>query len=370
MRIGIDARFFGPIGKGLGRYTEKLIQHLEGIDHEHEYRIFLRRENFDTYQPKNARFTKILAPFTWYTLQEQLAFPRVLARERLDLMHFPHFNVPVRYRGPFVVTIHDLILTRFPTQRATTLGPLTYAVKRLAYRFVIRSALKRARRILTVTQYSKRQILAHFPAIPDGKITVSYEGVDGLAQGKAHALPPGVSEPYLLYVGNAYPHKNLETLLEAFQQFLDDGGRAMLVFVGKSDYFYERLAAYASELGIADRIHFAGYVDDAALAALYRHAAVYVIPSLEEGFGLPPLEAMAHGVPVAASRVSCLPEVLGEGALYFDPKDRKDMAAALKRIFSDTVLRERLIRTAKTVVLPRYSWKSMAQEVKSLYESV
>src|SRR4030042_5629936 len=121
MRIGIDARFFGSIGKGLGRYTQKLIENLEKIYEHNHYFIFLRRGNWNEYRPRKKNFTKVLADVPWYSLREQIEMPRIIRKCGLDLVHFPHFNVPVGYRGKFVVTIHDLILLRYPTKKASAL---------------------------------------------------------------------------------------------------------------------------------------------------------------------------------------------------------------------------------------------------------
>ncbi|MDO8311247.1 MAG: glycosyltransferase family 1 protein, partial [Sideroxyarcus sp.] len=367
MRIGIDARFYGPIGKGLGRYTAKLIEHLAETADAHAYRIYLRRENFSDYTPPDARITKVLAPYSWYSFEEQIRFPLQLLREPIDLMHFPHFNVPLLYRRPFIVTIHDLILTRFPTRRATTLGSVAYAAKRKAYDVAIRSALHRAKHILTVSQYSKQQIQNHFPEVPPAKIIVTYEGVDDLATRSDAALPEKYPERYFLYVGNAYPHKNLERLLEAFALFAKSTQDVSLVLVGKPDYFYDRLEQHAKKLGIAGKVVFAGYVDDKTLAALYQHAISYVIPSLEEGFGLPPLEAMQYKTPVISSRASCMPEILGKGAVYFDPLNIQDIANSMQHILEDDRLRNDVVTRGSTEVLPRYSWKKMAKETKALY---
>ena len=133
MKIGIDARFFGSIGKGLGRYTQKLIENLEKIDNENQYVVFLRKENFDEYQPRNKKFQKVLANYQWYTFSEQIKMPLLLNKFNIDLVHFPHFNVPFFYRKKFVVTIHDLILLEFPTVRGTTLNPFFYKIKFLEF---------------------------------------------------------------------------------------------------------------------------------------------------------------------------------------------------------------------------------------------
>ncbi|MEK9151989.1 MAG: glycosyltransferase, partial [Patescibacteria group bacterium] len=173
MRIGIDARFYGTIGKGLGRYVSELIRRLEEVDRDNEYLIFLRQANWDAYAPGNPRFRKVLAEFPWYGWSEQLWYPLWLKRFRIDLMHFPHFNVPFLYRRPFVVTIHDLILLSHPTPRATTLGPMLYRIKYAAYWLVIGRAVRDARAILTVSMYSKNEILRQFPAAGKKEITVT-----------------------------------------------------------------------------------------------------------------------------------------------------------------------------------------------------
>lgn len=340
MRIGIDARFYGPVGKGLGRYTARLIGHLErALPVEDECFVFLRRENFDSYRPENPRFRKVLADYPWYTFREQLLFPFLLRKYRLDLVHFPHFNVPVLYRRPFVVTIHDLILLRHPTVRNTTKSVLTYRAKYLAYRLAIGSAIRRARKILTVSRFTERDISSQYPGSA-GRIVVAYEGCDLPVEedGSGGEVPiRGILKPYFLYVGNAYPHKNLEAFIPLAKRFPD----VRFVLVGREDYFYRRLARRAEEDG-ADNIVFAGFVPDSGLVPLYRDAVGYVFPSLYEGFGLPPLEAMRVGTPVIASDRGSLPEILGDAALFFDPDRKGDLPRQVGRVLGDASLREEL----------------------------
>lgn len=383
MKIGIDARFYGPGGKGLGRYTQKLIEYLEAIDDTNEYVVFLRRENFAAYVPRQPNFQKALAEYRWYGLGEQLWYPLLLCRHAFDLMHFPHFNVPLFYRRPFVVTIHDLILLRYPTARNTTRSLPLYRLKYLAYRTVIASAIRRARRIITVSRFTERDILAHYPESA-GKIRVTYEATEA---------PTAVSEPereqellerlrlttsegetvagvggryarirlYCLYVGNAYPHKNLDRLLAAAKRLTD----LRFVLVGKEDYFFRRLMAEARRQAIANVI-FAGYVEDRDLGTLYRNATLYLFPSLYEGFGLPPLEAMAYGLPVIASSLGSLPEILGEAAQYVDPREEGSLERAIGSLLADVTARERL-RERGFRRIAQYSWKRMAQQTLDVY---
>jgi glycosyltransferase involved in cell wall biosynthesis len=298
-------------------------------------------------------------------------YPLWLRKFRLDLMHFPHFNVPFLYRRPFVVTIHDLILLGHPTARATTLGPLTFALKFLAYRFVIARGMRDARAVITVSESVRREILERFPFMRGRKIAVTYEAVAPSVESAEGSAPraEAVAKPFLLYVGNAYPHKNLERLLAAFASFRKRGfGDRELVLVGSPDYFYDRLRHDTARLGLDANVTFFGRATDAELAALYRRAEAYVFPSLCEGFGLPPLEAMANGLPVASSDAAAMPEILGDAALYFDAKDPERIADALAEIVTDADLRARLTGKGRDRVAA-YDWRDCAQKTLDVYLS-
>jgi len=342
MRIGIDARFYGPIGKGLGRYTARLIEHLERILPEgDECIVFLRRENFDAYHPGCPRFRKVLADYPWYSFREQVLFPILLGRHRLDLVHFPHFNVPLLYRRPFVVTVHDLILLRYPTVRNTTRSVITYRLKFFAYRLVIGSAVRRARRVLTVSRFTERDIVREYP-VAAGKIVVAYEGCDlpkTDPAGEDDAPVHDILEPYFLYVGNAYPHKNLEAFIPLSGKFPD----IRFVLVGREDHFYGRLKTLVKASG-ADNVVFLGSVPDGTLVRLYEGARALVSPSLYEGFGLPALEAMRLGTPVIAAARGSFPEVLGDAALFFDPDREGDLERAVGMLSADPRLADDLSR--------------------------
>jgi glycosyltransferase involved in cell wall biosynthesis len=176
MKIGIDARFFGAKDKGPGKYTENLIKELEKIDFKNQYFIFLRKKRWDEYNPQNPNFKKVLANYEWYSWKEQLLFPFKIRKYKLDLMHFTHFNAPIFYRGKFIITIHDLILRHFPTSRKNLRNFLFYPFKELAYRIAFGRAVRRAEKIIAVSQYTKDDILKYYKINPD-KIKVIYEGV-------------------------------------------------------------------------------------------------------------------------------------------------------------------------------------------------
>jgi len=371
MRIGIDARFYGPLGKGLGRYTQKLIENLEKLDNQNQYFIFLKKENFADYQPKNPNFQKVLADYRWYTLKEQLRMPQLLNKYKLDLVHFPHFNVPLFYRKKFVVTIHDLILLHFPTLRSTTLNPLFYWFKFLAYKFVIRSTIRRSEHIITVSNFTKKDILDNY-AVAEDKISVTYEAGEDfcslkIGQEKNILKKYGIIKPYLLYVGNAYPHKNLDKLILEFSQFQNENKDYHLVLVGKEDYFYRQLKKFVEERKSKNTI-FPGHISDCDLDVVYRKADLYVFPSLYEGFGLPPLEAMAKGVPVLSSDHPCMREILGDSALFVDAKVKDGLASGIRKIMTDKNLRLELIQKGYQQCR-KYSWPAMAKKTWQLYQN-
>lgn len=371
-RIGIDARFYGPLGKGLGRYTEEIVNNITKLDPDNEYVIFLRRENFSAFERGGPQVKKVLADIKWYGLAEQIIFPFYIWRQRLDLMHFPHFNVPIFCPVKFIVTVHDLILIKFPTLRATTLGPLIYKIKSLSYKIVISLAIKRSKKALTVSAYTKKEIVKQFKTDPD-KIILTYEGVAELAKVNEpveinKALNKyNISQPYLLYVGNAYPHKNLEGLIKVFSEINKDRPDLKLILVGKEDYFYSRLKEYAKSF--SGNIIFPGYIPDNELKELYSKAILYVFPSFYEGFGLPPLEAMAYGLAVVSSNKTCLPEILGSAALYFNPSDKMDMRYAIEKALADKNLREDLKNRGYRQA-EKYSWKDCAEKTLGVYKNL
>lgn len=375
MHIGIDARFFGPHETGLGRYTVELVLNLIRLDSSLRLSLIVR----DAAQPGLPRDPRVrlkVFPYRWYSVAEQVRLPSLLRRLNVDLLHFPHFNVPLLSPKPFVVTVHDLILHDFPTDRATTLSATGYALKRFAYRVVISRALARAARICTVTHTSAAALRSRFPRSAD-KVVVTYEGPSDLAahdDGQSDAVlirALNVAPPFLFYVGNAYPHKNLALLLDVLPQLRAAHSTLQLVIAGADDFFHRRLRAEAAARGLRNPqdVVFSGFVTDRQLVALYRQAAVYVFPSRAEGFGLPGLEAMSFGVPVAAARASCLPEVFGSAAAYFDPDDPREAVRVIDRFLSDAEVRKRYVERGHHQVA-RYSWQRLAAETLAVYRSV
>jgi len=370
MRIGIDARMYGPGFTGIGRYTYELIRHLALLDLVNEYVVFLRKEAFDSFVPPNSRFSKVLADFPHYSLAEQMSFLRVLNREHLDLMHFCHFNAPLFYHRPSVVTIHDLTLSFFPGKKMNSW------FRRFAYQWVLKTVTRKARKIIAVSQNTQKDLEDLFH-IPKSTISVIYNGVD-----PAFATPSnlnratvaeqfGLRKPYFLYTGVWRDHKNVVGLIHAFHGlWKEGGGQYQLAITGRPNPSYPEIPETIKALGLESEIRLTGLVTDEELKALYQHALAYVFPSFYEGFGFPPLEAMMCGIPVAASNTSSTPEVCGEGnALFFSPYNIPEMQQALDRIAHDGALRSQLIENGRAHAR-KFDWGKMASAVLGVYNSV
>lgn len=372
MKIGIDARLYGTKHGGIGRYAQELIKNLERLDSQNQYFVFLSADNFLDYEPAAKNFRKVRADFKVYGFFEQLLFPILLYKYNLDLVHFTHFNAPLLYVKKFIVTIHDLIISHYPSSRATTLHPAVYKLKLGLYDFLIKAVAQKADKIIAVSEFTKKDIVRLLKIKPE-KIQVVYEGVDLPAENgdcAQIAEKLGLNSQFLLYVGSAYPHKNLEKLITAFHLLKKDFPDLQLALVGRNNFFYRRLQQWVrdgSDLKNGESgIVFTDYLNDRDLACLYRRAKAYVFPSLIEGFGLPPLEAQNYDLPVASSNYSCLPEILGESAVYFDPEDPASIASAVRSILIDNELEKKLISAGREN-LKRYSWKKMAKEILALY---
>ena len=384
MTIGIDARFYNEAGPG--RYVKNLLIWLEKIDLENNYVVFLKKSNFEEYVPKSSRFRKVLAPYHWYSLGEQLFFPSLIRKEGVDLMHFTQFNVPFFWFGKFVVTIHDMIIHEYPTIRKGFGAKAIYFIKNLLFTVIFKRACQRAVKILCPSESTKKDLNEKI-GISAEKIVVAYEAVDDYFNSRDVSVEDrlqdeniiggyGANSPYILYIGSMYPHKNMERLISAFKLLKTAYGfSGKLVLIGKESYFTKQLKEVVSKNGLDPEVLFPssshpdGYLSDRETLAFFRNARVYVFPSLKEGFGLSPLEAMALGIPVAVSNVSCMPEISGEAAIYFSPTDVEDMARKIYLLITDEKLREVQIKRG----FDRYryfSWSKMAEATLSVYRKV
>lgn len=359
MRIGIDARFFNE--SGVGRYLRNLIINLQILDKKNQYFIFLLHKDMELFKA-SSNFQKISADFNWYGFAEQYKFPNLLRKYNLDLVHFPHFNVPIFYGGRFVVTIHDLIHQHFSMQRTTTHGSLVYRFKQLGYKRVFKHAINKSSKILAPSKHVRNQLINEWK-INFEKIIVTPEAVDDSLLKGSGKLTEVVKKPYIFFVGNAHPHKNIEGLIKAFLLIKKSLKDLKLVLSGNDHYFWKRLKTENRHDGII----FTGYVSDKELTALYKNAMMFVMPSFEEGFGIPILEAMACQTPVVSSNAGSLPEVGGDAVLYFDPNNIADMTEKISMVLSSEGLRKELIEKGKKRV-KEFSWEKLAKQTLEVYE--
>ncbi len=365
MDIGIDARLYGTRNRGLGRYLVELLPALEQADSSNEYTVFLRKNNESEYQPINPRFKKSLWDVPWYTAREQISFSPL--RGPFDLLHFPHWNVPALLDRPYVVTIHDLILLDFPTERATTHHRFFYQTKYIAFRWLLERVLRRAKAVIAVSHATEAAIRKHFPFVKN--LSVIYEGTPQLSAPVAFPLAErGITKRYILYVGACYPHKNIPVLLDAFAH-IQKTQDVQLVLVGRHDFFWKRVMADAARAGKDKEVVFFGQASDSALAYLYKNAAATIAPSLLEGFAFSALEAMTAHCPVIASRIPCFEELLGGAAHFVDPRSSEDMAVGMTRVLNDASLQSSL-RAAGLECARRYSWARLATELMNLYNQL
>ncbi len=357
MKIGIDCRMYGLKHAGIGRYVLSLVENLLVLDKENEYVLFMRKE-FEEIKSvgRRTKFKIIEVDAAHYSLKEQLLFPFFLYKEKLDLVHFPHFNVPVFYFGKYVVTIHDLIKHTSRGIATTTRSGLVYWPKYFGYKLVFWLAVKRAAMTLVPSRFVKEELVKQYHLDP-GKVRVTYEGVDTKISNKTQILEKyKIQEPYLLYVGSVYPHKNIENLIEAVKIL-----KINLVIVCGRSVFWERLKKKVGEMGAGEIVNLVGFVPDEELSMIYQQAEAFVFPSLSEGFGLPGLEAMVQGTPVAASDIPVFREIYKNAAIYFNPLSSADMADKIKKLLQDKELQQRLKKRGLELA-EGYSWKKMASE--------
>ncbi len=386
MRIGIDCRLWNE--SGVGRYIRNLVYYLQRLDKKNEYVLFVNSKNINEVkgQPPEASLAKggklgvdswkiVPADIRWHTIEEQIKFPDILNKENLDLVHFPYFSVPIFYSGKFVVTIHDLIINQFGTGKASTLPLPFYKIKRLGYKIILKQTVNKAVKIIAVSESTKNDII-RLLGVDAGKIVVTHEGVTSAFSSLASSVQlekPKLdaskldAKRYFLYVGNAYPHKNLERMLEAVAMMKNKGLMINVVMVGREDYFYKKLKEKVKKMNLVNNVIFYGEATDEQLSELYRNAKALILPSLMEGFGLPALEAMANKCLVLASDIAAFREVCREAAIYFNPYDVDDIAKKMKESllndFSKNIAEG--LKRAKM-----FSWRKMAEQTLKVYKEV
>jgi glycosyltransferase involved in cell wall biosynthesis len=367
VRVAIDARKLHDFG--IGTYVRNLLRQLARQGGADTFVIFCGPADTEFIRSLGPQFEPQVERAGNYSVREQISLPLALRRARVDVFHAPHYVVSPLVSCPTVVTIHDCIHLRFPQ----------YLPNRAAYlyaRAFMTIAARRARRVLTVSHASKDDILRYLK-VPEAKVEVIYNAPD-----ERLATPPTEDEigrvrerflltsPFVLYTGNIKPHKNVDRLIEAFSILRRRGVDGVkLLIIGDEMSKYPNLRRLVHRFQLHQQVRFLGFVPDATLAVLYRLAAVFVFPSLYEGFGLPPLEAMASGTPVITSNVSSLPEVVGDAALLIDPMDAGAVADGMARVLGDAALRAELIRRGHERV-KAFSWERSVARTREVYAEV
>ena len=368
MRIGIDARFYGEAGPG--RYTKNIVKHLEKVDKENEYVVFLRKDGFSKYIPQNSNFKKVLAEHMWYSWDEQTRFLWKVLKQNLDLFYVPHFNIPVLYPKRMVTAIPDMIMHTFSTEEGTTLWRPYFRFKKFVYKWVFRWAVARSYKVIVPTKEVFKDFKTIYKNIPGEKFVIATEGIDPdlmnakKVDSKSVLGKYGVSKPYLLYLSSMYEHKNVPRLLEAFKLLVEKYGfNGQLILVGKKDKFSKEIFNKVREMKMEDRIlmpGMRGFIPDEDTVALRKEASVYVFPALKEGFSLTPLEAQYYGLACVISNIPCHREVYADSVQYFDPYDVSDMTENINKVLTSDSLRQELIKRGYERT-KKYDWNHTAE---------
>lgn len=370
-KIGIDARMYGAEQTGIGTYIRNLINNLAFFDKHNQYVIFLSDKEFDNFELPGKNFRKVKVSSHWYSWREQIVLPLQLYREKLDLMHFPHFNTPILYFGRSIVTIHDITPFFFPGHKMNSF------FRKAAFRLVFRSSVKKAQKVIAVSGSTKHDISKHF-GIAGEKIEVVYEGVEDNFKILPNrdkiredlAIRYNIEKPFIFYVGVWRNHKNIVGLLKAFAWIKKDtGNKYQLVLGGKEDPYYPEIQETILSLGLDKDVVRPGFILNSELVLFYNACSIFVIPSFYEGFGLVGLEAMASGVPVVSSNTTSMPEVLGDAALYFDPHNDKEMAGMMIKALSDQNIKLQMIEKGREQA-KKYSWRRMAEKTHKIYLNI
>ncbi len=367
MRVAIDVRKLHDFG--IGTYVRNLLRQLSQLDHDSEYVLLCRSEDRAVVEELGENFRAVTESSGQYSLGEQIAVPLRLGLASPHLFHTPHYVLPVLTPCRSIVTIHDCIHLIFPEYLRNRMAH-TYA------RAMFWTATHRASRILTVSEASKRDILRFF-GVADEKVTVIHNAIDD----RFYKEPPEehivrvreryqLSDRFLMYAGNVKPHKNIERLIDAFVLLRRDGlDDLKLLITGSEISRYATLRRAVHRHNLHKHVRFLGYQSEETLAALYRLADVFVFPSLYEGFGLPPLEAMASGTPVIVSNVSSLPEVVGDAGVLVNPYEPRAIADGIQSVLVDRTLRETLIKRG-LVRAQAFSWAKSVKRIREIYQEV
>lgn len=354
--IVIDAR---ELRTSSGRYVERLLKYLQKVDHDNNYSVLLKSEDIDGWTPSNNNFTKVACPYKEFSFGEQLGLRKQIKSLKPDLVHFTFAQQPAFYKGKTVTTFHDLTTLRFTNPDKNV---LVFKFKQKVYAWLIKKAARKSAEIITPSEFVK-QDLADYTGVNADKISVTYEAAVSIEE-EAQPVQDLANKQFIMYIGRPTPHKNLDRLIEAFENLRAQHPELLLVLAGKMDSNYQRIKHRGDK-----NVVFTDFVSEGQLRWLYETCSAYIFPSLSEGFGLPGLEAMAHGAPVVSSNTTCLPEIYGDAAHYFDPTNTQAISDAINEVLTDKALRQDLIQKGHAQA-KKYSWRRMAEQTLAVYNRV
>lgn len=340
---------------------ERLLHYLEQIDRDNNYYILVREQDRNYWKPTNSNFEVKIADFAPYSFSEQIGFFFYLKKLRPDLVHFTMPHQPVLYSGLKVTTIHDLTLLKTYNSDKNW---IIYHFKQLVGRFVFSSVIKKSAYVICSANFTRDEIITRYNIAKRRIITTHLAAEMKTTKQTPYSLP---SQNFIMYVGQQSDYKNIRRLGDAHQQLLGTHPDLHLVLAGKVDEAARRNQAYFEKHRYRN-ILFTGFIEDDQLNWLYANTKAYVFPSLMEGFGFPGLEAMLHDTPVISSNATCLPEVYGEAAYYFNPLDTSDMSRAIGEVLESEDLRKRLVTSGRKQV-QKYSWEKTAEQTLAVYKS-
>lgn len=369
--IVIDARLYGPKHTGIGRYTKNLLKKL--IDQpgfsKYKYTLIIYKD-LETEVKKDLgnNFNYVTTNIKHYSIAEQLILPFIIHKLHPDLVHFTHFNKPIFYFGKSVVTIHDLIKHFFKGRLNTTKSASIYWIKHFFYLIITNIAIKSSY-IIVPSDFWKDYLINNFH-VSSNKITTTHEAVDPNFLAKINNLQVkdktyDKKNPYIIYTGNLYPHKNASIIIKALTKlpFLS------LKIICARNYFTDRLQELVKKYKLGKRVEFLGYIPDEEFKTIYSKALALVHPSFMEGFSLTGLEAMALNCPVISSNNSCLPEIYQDSVLYFDPTNVNELIEQIQKLYQSPKLRQQLLKLGHLQV-NKYSWDKTARQTFAVYQNI
>lgn len=361
MKIIINALQYGKNGAGISKYTHKLAEYMnKNVD------ILVQNDVKSNFNKNNIKVVdKTINGSKDRILEEQLNNLKLF--RKYDLVHFPDYATPILYKGKKVATIHDMAMHTMEDKYTKS--------QVLVKKFFMKNTIRNSEKLICISKFTAEELKKYYPNVDESKIEIVYNGFEYKPMNlkkewiKNVLKKFNIDKKYLLYVGTISPHKNIDRLIEAFYKVREEGYDYKLVIAGKKGWMYEDILNKSKKLGIEKDVVFTDYVTDEELEVLYTNANVFTFPSLYEGFGFPPIEAMARKVPVVSSKEGALGEVVGDAALICNAYDIEDIASKIIDVITDDKLRNKLIE--KGINRSSYfSWQKTADQTYEIYEKV